>query len=165
MMKHQVVLALCLVVGIRAHAENWPSWRGSTGQGHSSEFDVPLKWDENTNIKWKAPLPEAGNASPIVWDQRVFITQATDKGTKRGIICFDRATGKQLWFRAIDFRGKEPTHGTNPYGSATCATDGERVIASLGSAGLLCVDFAGKELWKKDLGEFIHIWGNASSPI
>src|SRR5436190_6214936 len=80
-------------------------------------------------------------------------------------MCFDRATGKQLWFRTFSFRGKEPTHDTNPYGSATCATDGERVIASLGSAGLLCVDFAGKELWKKDLGEFIHIWGNASSPV
>jgi outer membrane protein assembly factor BamB len=39
------------------------------------------------------------------------------------------------------------------------------VIASLGSAGLLCLDFNGKELWRKDMGPQIHIWGNASSPV
>jgi outer membrane protein assembly factor BamB len=163
-MNTRIVIA-ALLLASSAHAENWPSWRGPTGQGHSAETDLPLKWDENTNIRWKAPLPEPGNASPIVWGDRVFITQAIEKGTKRGIMCFDRATGKQLWFHTVHFRGKEPTHDTNPFGSATCATDGERIIASLGSAGLLCVDFAGKELWRKDLGEFIHIWGNASSPV
>src|SRR5207247_1152895 len=44
-------------------------------------------------------------------------------------------------------------------------TAGKRVIASLGSAGVVCYDFAGKELWRKDLGKLLHIWGNASSPI
>src|SRR5262249_43135887 len=73
--------------------------------------------------------------------------------------------GKILWQKYVSFAGKEPTHDTNPYGSATPATDGERVVVSLGSAGLACYDFDGMELWKKDLGELIHIWGSASSPI
>lgn len=88
-----------------------------------------------------------------------------DKGTKRGILCIERKSGKEKWSYYLDHSKQEPTHGDNPYGSATCVTDGERVITSLGSAGLLCVDFAGKELWKKDLGEFVHKWGTASSPV
>jgi outer membrane protein assembly factor BamB len=148
-----------------AQAENWSGWRGPTGLGQSTDKMPPLTWSKSENIRWKAALPESGNASPVVWGEHIFLTQAINKGAKRGILCVDRKTGEEKWARYVEFTGKEPTHGTNPYGSATCVTDGERVIASLGSAGLLCLDFAGKELWKKDLGEFIHIWGNASSPV
>jgi outer membrane protein assembly factor BamB len=133
--------------------------------GQSAATDPPLTWGPEKNVRWKARLPDRGNASPVVWGDRIFLTQAIDKGTKRGVLCFDRKTGKELWATYIDFAGQEPTHATNPYGSATCATDGERVIASLGSAGLLCLDFAGKEEWRKELGPQVHIWGNASSPV
>lgn len=148
-----------------ASAENWPGWRGPTGLGQSSAKDLPLTWSEKENIRWRAPLPDTGNASPAVWGDHIFLTQATNKGTKRGIICIDRKTGKEKWSHYLDQKKVEPTHGTNPYGAATCVTDGERVIASLGSTGVLCLDFSGKELWKKDLGEFVHIWGTASSPV
>jgi outer membrane protein assembly factor BamB len=161
----RLCLSFLLLLPSLATAENWPGWRGPTGLGHSAEKDLPLEWGPTENVKWKAPLPDRGNASPAIWGDHIFLTQATNKGTKRGILCLDRKTGKQTWATYIDFKGKEPTHGTNPFGSATCVTDGERVIASLGSAGLLCLDLAGKELWKKDLGQFIHIWGNASSPV
>jgi outer membrane protein assembly factor BamB len=30
---------------------------------------------------------------------------------------------------------------------------------------MVCYDFDGKELWKKDLGKLEHVWGNASSPV
>jgi outer membrane protein assembly factor BamB len=153
-----------IVAGI-SHGENWPSWRGPTGQGRSADPNPPLKWTASDNVRWKAPLPDIGNGSPIIWGNRVFITQATDRGKRRGVICFDRSDGRKLWERYVEFSGKEPTHETNPFCSATPATDGERVYASLGSAGLICLDLDGKELWKKDLGELIHIWGNASSPI
>src|SRR5262245_51400235 len=101
MMQKQILIAACFLVAGRANAENWACCRGPTGQGHSSETDAPLTCDAKTNIKWKTPLPDTGNASPIVWGDRVFITQAMDKGTKRGIMCFERATGKRLWFRTI----------------------------------------------------------------
>src|SRR5262245_47663620 len=164
-LKHVTVLSIVFAIASCAHAENWPAWRGPTGLGYSTEKDPPLKWTEKENIRWKAPLPDRGNASPTIWGDRIFLTQCADKGAKRGVLCLDRTNGKQLWFRTVDFDGTEPTHGTNPYGSATCATDGERVITSLGSAGVWCLDFDGKELWRKDLGKFIHIWGTASSPV
>lgn len=82
------------------------------------------------------------------------------------LLCFDRATGKKLWETRVTSVEKEPTHSTNPYCSASPATDGERVIVSYASDGLLCYDFEGKEVWRRtDLGRQIHIWGNGSSPV
>src|SRR5262249_6526958 len=86
-------------------------------------------------------------------------------GTKRLVMCFARADGKLLWQKETIYTEKESTHNTNPYCSASPVTDGQRVIASLGSAGMVCYDFAGQELWRKDLGKQEHIWGNASSPV
>jgi outer membrane protein assembly factor BamB len=157
--------AVVLLACGAATADNWPAWRGPTGDGRSAEADVPLHWSRTENVRWKAPLPDSGNSSPVVWNDRVFVTQALDKGARRAVLCFDRADGKLLWQREVRFEGREPTHETNPYCSATPVTDGERVIASHGSAGMVCYDFAGRELWRKDLGTLEHIWGNASSPV
>lgn len=156
------VLLLACAAGLRA--DNWPGWRGN-GSGQATAKGPPLKWGRTDNVRWKTALPEPGNSSPVVWGRRVFLTQALDKGKRRAVLCFDRASGKLLWQRETRFDGREPTHGTNPYCSATPVTDGERVIASLGSAGMVCYDFAGKQLWRKDVGKMEHIWGNASSPI
>jgi hypothetical protein len=149
-----------------ARAENWPGWRGPRGDGTSAEKGLPTTWSAKDNVRWKAKLPGPGNSSPVVWDNRVFLTQSLDtKGTERAVLCFDRADGRLLWQKATPFRGEEPTHATNPSCSATPVTDGRRVIASLGSAGVVCYDFEGRQLWHRDLGPFVHIWGTASSPV
>ena len=157
------VLLLACVASLPA--DNWPGWRGGDGSGQAAAKQPPLKWSSTDNVRWKTPLPEPGNSSPVVWGQRIFLTQALEKGKRRAVLCFDRASGKLLWQRETRFDGTEPTHQTNPYCSATPVTDGERVIASLGSAGMVCYDFAGKELWRKDVGKMEHVWGNGSSPI
>ena len=156
------VLSICMGA---ARADNWPAWRGPHGDGQSDDKAAPIKWSRTENIRWKTALPGPGNSSPIVWKDRVFLTQALEKGRRRAVLCFDRANGKLLWQRETPYTDKESTHETNPYCSASPVTDGERVVASLGSAGMVCYDFAGKELWRKDLGKLEHIWGNASSPI
>jgi outer membrane protein assembly factor BamB len=161
------VRALVVVLGCAgiALAGNWPAWRGPEGDGRSPEKDLPLKWSTTENVRWKVALPEPGNSSPVVWGDHVFLTQALDHGTRRAVLCLDRADGKLLWQKETTFKEKETTHKDNPYCSASPVTDGERVIASLGSAGLVCYDFAGKELWRKDTGKMEHIWGNAASPV
>src|SRR5688572_20560833 len=58
--------------------ENWPAWRGTTGQGLCSEVDLPVTWSATENVRWKTALPSAGNSTPIIWGDRVFITQADD---------------------------------------------------------------------------------------
>jgi outer membrane protein assembly factor BamB len=160
------VCHLVLFAASAAPTANWPGWRGPGGQGHARGKDLPVTWGPATNVRWKTPLPEGGNSSPVVWGDRVFLTQALDpKGHRRAVLCFRRADGKLLWQKETAYPGDEPTHATNPYCSATPVTDGDRVIASLGSAGLVCYGFDGKLLWHRELGKMYHIWGNASSPI
>ncbi len=146
-------------------AGDWPAFRGPHGNGLSDEKNVPLHWGKEQNVKWKAKLPGPGNSSPIVWGDRVFLTCAEDEGKKRGLYCFNRADGALRWVRVIEFDKVMPTHKTNPYGATTPVTDGKRVVVWHGSAGLFCYDLEGKELWKRDLGEFRHDWGYAASPI
>src|SRR6185436_12904563 len=146
-------------------AGNWPGWRGPEQNGVSTEKNLPVKWSTNENVRWHAPLPERGNSSPIVWGDRVFVAQAVGAENRRTILCFDKNTGKQLWQSGVAYEEREPTQRDNPYCAATPVTDGERVIASFGSAGLYCCDREGKKLWHRELGKMTHMFGNASSPM
>ena len=141
-----IVAASCPAPASKVQADNWPAWRGPTGQGICRETKLPLEWSASKNVKWKLPLPGPGNSTPIVWEKRVFLTQATDGGAGRWTWCINRDNGKVAWKKKVEYAGSEPTHATNPYCSASPVTDGERVIVSHGSAGLVCYDLAGREL-------------------
>ena len=132
--------------GNAALADSWPAWRGPLGTGISHERNLPVRWSSTNNVKWRVPLPEPGNSTPVVWENRIFVTQAI--GERRMLLCLERSDGKLLWQSGVPTQDKEPTHSTNPYCSASPVTDGKRVIAHFGSAGLFCFDFAGKELWE-----------------
>jgi outer membrane protein assembly factor BamB len=133
--------------------------------GISAESNLPLGWSPTENIVWKTKLPQRGNSTPIVWDDRIFLTQAVENEKRRTLMCLDAADGQLLWHVGTDYAEAEPTHLSNPYCSASPVTDGERVIAWYGSAGVFCYDFAGKELWRRDLGIQEHEWGYAASPV
>ena len=144
-------------------AEPWPQWRGPSGNGVSAEIDVPLHWSTNENVRWRVALPDRGNSTPVVWGNRIFVTQAV--ADRRTIMCFNRADGRLLWQSGVTYADKEPTHEVNPACSASPVTDGERIIALFASAGLFCCDFNGRELWRCDLGKQAHIWGSGASPL
>ncbi len=156
---------LAAVIASTARADNWPAWRGPTGQGVTAEKNLPTKWSATENVKWKIDLPDTGNSTPIVWGDKIFLTQATDKGKKRSLYCLNRKDGSKVWEKTVEFDGKEVIHSTNTYCAASPVTDGERVVAFHGSAGLYCYDLSGKELWKKNFGPCDHIWGSAASPV
>ena len=186
MTRYLSALALLSCTAV-AGADDWPGWRGPTGQGNSAAKNPPVEWDKTKNVKWKVALPAPGNSTPAVWGDRVFVTQASDLtkwppkvpadfaggssagghavAEKRSVMCFARADGKLLWQRDTVYKEPEITHPTNPFCSASPVTDGERVVASHGSAGLVCYDFEGKLLWHYDVGKLEHLWGTASSPI
>ena len=146
-------------------AEDWPQFRGPTGDGISTGKGFATTWGPDENIKWKTPLPSEGNGSPIVSSGRVFLAAATDDRRKRHLTCFDRADGKELWVRTVEYDKVLKAHKTNSFGGSTPAADGKHAVVWHSSAGLFCYDFAGKELWSRELGEFEHIWGQGSSPI
>jgi outer membrane protein assembly factor BamB len=160
-----VCLCFLYVLAPSALAADWPAFRGPAGDGIARDDKAPLYWAANKNIKWKVPLPAPGNSSPIISRGRVYITCATDSGTKRSLYCFDRQIGKPLWTKTIEVSAIDPTHKTNPYCASTPVADSEHVIVWHGSAGVFCYSPDGQELWKKDLGPQRHDWGYASSPI
>src|SRR5688572_26334581 len=151
-----LLFPLCVFAG------NWSAWRGPSGGGIADENALPTKWSATENVRWKIKLPAAGNSTPAVWGNRIFITQPVEN--KRTLMCLDRKTGKVLWQKAATWP-KEETHETNPYCSSSPVTDGERVIAWYGSAGIFCYDSNGKELWKRELPTIDHEWGYGSSPL
>jgi outer membrane protein assembly factor BamB len=163
----RVAVAIGLAPGacVAARAENWPNWRGPQNLGISAESSLPLGWSATENIGWKVKLPERGNSTPIVWGDRIFVTQPIEAENRRTLMCFRRSDGKLLWQSGTVYTAKEPTHSTNPYCSASPVTDGKRVIAWFGSAGVFCYDFEGRQVWRRDLGVQEHEWGYAASPV
>ena len=154
---------LLLALGASAFAGNWPGWRGPAGNGVSTDMNVPVTWSATENVRWKVALPGPGNSTPIVWGDQIFLTQAV--GQRRELWCLSRKDGAVRWQRGPTWTQPERTHKTNPFAASSPVTDGERVIAWFGSAGLWCWDFAGKEQWHIDLGLQDHEWGYGSSPI
>ena len=166
-MKPITFLGFCLSITAAQSAwgGNWPGWRGPQGTGVAAETRLPETWSTNENVRWRVDLPGPGNSSPVAWGNKIFVTQSLRKENRRTLMCFDRTDGKLLWQAGVVYTEEEPTQESNPYCSATPVTDGERVIALFGSAGLSCYDFSGKELWHRDLGKMTHMFGNGASPV
>ena len=162
------VLRALLVIaasGVRVGAADWPAWRGREGTGICREDKLPLHWSTNQNVRWRVPLPDPGNSTPIVWGNRVFLTQAVRKENRRTVLCFDRRRGNVLWQAGPTWTEADSGGDANPPCTPSPVTDGRRVIAWFGSAGVCCYDLKGRELWRRDLGRQSHAWGYASSPV
>ena len=139
-------------------AQDWPQFRGPTGQGHSSETGLPLEWSESRNVVWKAPVPGSGWSSPVVADNRVWLTTAIDTGNPRSgpvrsslrVLAFDAETGKELVnvevFR-LNYAGY--INPKNSRASPTPILEGDRVYVHFGAEGTAALTTDGKILWKK----------------
>src|SRR5437763_1233842 len=110
-----LISTLSFITALPAAANNWPGWRGPEGTGVTMEKNLPLKWGTNDNVRWRIDLPGPGNSSPIVWEKRVFITQALENDHRRTLMCLDRESGKLLWQSGVTYAEQEPTQESNPY--------------------------------------------------
>ena len=149
-------------------AEQWPQWRGPRGDGTSTETGIPIHWSPTENIRWKTPIPGKGHSSPVVWDDRIFLTTCLEEKQQRLLLCLDRADGKILWQRIVLTAPLEHKHDLNSYASATPATDGSHVWVAFFEQPrieLVCYDFAGNEVWRRSPGTFNSIHGFCSSPV
>lgn len=169
-------LALGLSLGNQAAgaatADNWPQWRGPLATGEAPTASPPLVWSETQNVRWKAPIPGFGTATPIIWENKVFLLTAIpgdpadgnsaetqgQRGTKSQphsfvVLCLARDTGKVLWRKTareeVPHEGHHPDHG---FASASPSTDGKVLIAYFGSRGMHCYDLEGNPKWSKDFG-------------
>jgi outer membrane protein assembly factor BamB len=189
------VLALTVPAGEpnREQLANWHHWRGPLANGSAPTADPPVTWDDKTNIKWKAPLPGRGSATPIVWGDQVFVVTAIktertadpadlpradprfEKKTKApanyyrfDVLSFDRRNGQLRWRKTaaeqVPHEGHHPTHS---YAAGSPTTDGKSLYVSFGSFGIYCYDLDGNLRWQRDLGRLSTRlgWGEAVTPV
>ncbi len=173
-------VAVALVFSPLPSAGNWPHWRGPTGNGVAPEAKPPTTWSATRNVKWKTPIPGRGSGSPVVWENRVFVTTGVAEDGGLGfdgqklskiafkLFCLDRESGEVLWERtAVEATPHEGTHSTNTFASASPCTNGTHVYAHFGSRGLYCYTMDGELVWKRDdFGkmETRNDFGEGSSP-
>jgi outer membrane protein assembly factor BamB len=153
------------MIGVEAVAQKfWPRWRGPSGQGIAADAGYVDTWSDKENILWRARVPGRGHSSPIVWDDRIFLTTAYSDG-RSAIVAYQRSDGRQLWEAVVPDKTPESLHPKNSHASATATTDGSRVYAFFGNKGVMAVDFSGKVLWHRSLGRFDNYHGTAGSPL
>jgi outer membrane protein assembly factor BamB len=149
-----------------AAAENWPQWRGPKNDGHSSEKGLPTEWGPDKNVAWKLKLPGRGSSTPCVWEDKIFITAVDDND--RALLCIG-TDGKEKWKKKLAAGGKASfRNGEGDEASASCSTDGKYVWAFLGTGTLACLDFAGNEVWTRDIttyGKFGIQFGIHWTPV
>lgn len=141
------LVALTTILANVARAENWPGFRGPGRQGISGEKDVPVKWSRTSNIAWSTPIPGEGWSSPIVFDDRVFVTTATDKGTSFRLVCLDRQTGSIRWDKQVIRQKAGHKLSQNSYASSTPVTDGQRIYVLAFDGSLAAVSMDGDVIW------------------
>ena len=171
-------LALCLATSSIGHAADWPQFRGESGTAVSLDRGVADHWDAKTNLLWHVKLPGPGASSPIILNDRVYVTCYSGYGVHpenpgdhqnlvRHLVCLNRQSGDEIWKADVTsdspdarFGGMMTQHG---YASSTPATDGKRIYTFFGTAGLHSFDLEGKPLWKHAVGQKTDQWGSASS--
>ena len=149
---------------------NWPSFRGPEGSGMSAYAAAPTKWDGTADegFLWKTAVPLPGVNSPIIWNDRVFLSGATEE--KREVYCFDANTGKILWQQPVaktDAANDTPIKVSEDtgYAAPTMATDGRAVFAIFADGDLAAFDLGGKQLWQRSFGVPKNNYGHAASLV
>jgi outer membrane protein assembly factor BamB len=176
---------------------SWPSFRGPQASGIAEKQNLPDRWDAKSgeNIVWRTAIPGLAHSSPVVWENKIFVTSAVssdpkatfrpglygdgdaskDRSVHRWMIyAIDKRTGKITWER-VAHQGEpvDKRHIKSTYANSSPATDGRIVVAWFGSQGVYAYDLKGRFLWKVDLGRIdlgaydipTYEWGPASSPI
>jgi outer membrane protein assembly factor BamB len=161
------VTPFLLLVGVApALAENWPQWRGPSGNNISGEAQLPSEFGPSKNLAWKVSLPGMGSSTPIIWDQRLFLT--AEDGEDLVLLCLD-LTGKQLWKTKIGSGRKRFRADEGNQASPSPCTDGKHVFAFFGTGDFACCDFDGRIVWQfnaeERYGKFDILHGMHVTPL
>jgi outer membrane protein assembly factor BamB len=145
--------------------QQWPNFRGPLGQGKAFYRNTPIQWNGSSgkNIKWKTAIPMVGFNSPVVWQDRIFLTGGD--ATKRQVYCFAAKDGSLLW--QVDVASKAvkmpKVSKDTGFAASTCATDGTRAFAIFATGDIIALDFNGQILWAKTLPLPDNHYGHSSS--
>lgn len=145
----------------------WTQFRGPRGDGVSTSTGLPLQWSEKEGVAWKTPIHGRAWSSPVIWDQQVWVTTATEDGRVLSAVAVDRDTGKVIQdLKLFDIERPQFAHKFNSYASPTPVIEAGRVFVTFGSPGTACLDTkTGKTLWERRDFVCNHYRGAGSSPI
>lgn len=161
-----VRLFLLLAFAFMASAENWPEFRGPAGDGHSKETNLPVSWSESQNIRWKTPLPGRGWSTPVVIENDIWLTTATEDGKSLRLLSVDAASGKlrrdiEVFRLPSSVQGHEKNSGASP----SAIVEGDRIYVHFGSYGTACVRKDGTVLWRNQELQYSQAHGPGGSPV
>ena len=170
--RHTIRIASCLLAvacaarAEHAQGENWPQWRGTKHAGISQETGLLLVWSKTENVVWRLALPGPAGATPVVWDNHIFLTSAD--GDSLVLMAID-TDGKLLWKQAMDDENKTVRGDEGNSASPSPSTDGKHVWAMMGTGEIGCYTFGGEPVWKFNLqeryGQFNIMFGMTSTPV
>jgi len=167
MTKSRIFLLLILLSLSPAHAEDWPHWRGPHFNGSTDEENLPATWTTTENILWRIDLPGSSAATPIVWQDRVFLSGVDAARDTLIATCYDRTSGKVLWQHDIAQGISRDRRST--YAAPSPTTDGKIVVFFYSNGHLVCFDLAGNRKWVRniqdDYGPFAFQWTPSTSPV
>jgi outer membrane protein assembly factor BamB len=161
-------VSLCLCATFARADENWPQFRGPTGQGVSDSKGLPTTWSESKNVKWKTPIHGTSWSSPVIWGNQVWLTSASDDGRELFVLCIDKESGKIVHDKKLF---DDPTPNPifkkyNSYASPTPVIEEGRIYITFGAAGTACLDTAtAQPLWERRDIRVNHYRGAGSSPL
>ncbi len=151
-----------------AAGEDWPQFRGPSGQGLSSETGIPHEWSETRNIRWKTTLPGTGWSSPAIAGNRIWLTTATEanRAVSLRLLSVDAGSGKITSDTEVfQVRDKGPgIHAKNSFASPTAIVRGDRIYVHFGFYGTACLSTSGQILWKQTL-KYEPQHGPGGSPL
>ena len=150
-----------------AQDQNWTHFRGTSLNAVSESANPPTQWSETNNIRWKTDLEGKGWSSPVVLDNQIWLTTASDDGKKMNGVCLDFNSGKVLFnillFTPDSVQGK---HSINTYATPTACIEKGFVYLHFGTFGTACLSTSdGKIIWKRSDMNCNHVQGPGSSPI
>ena len=156
---------------LAAETVGWPEFRGPWGNGHVSApgdppTGLPLKWSETENIAWKTEIPKYGWSTPVIQDNDVWLTYATEDGTEYFAVCVEKDSGKiRINEKLFTSANPEPLgNGVNCYASPSAVIEPGRVYVHFGSYGTACLDTTtGKAIWSRNDLPCRHYRGPGSS--
>ena len=153
---------------IDVDAADWPWWRGPERNGVAYPAqDPPTEWSATQNVAWKSPIPGRGHSSPTVVGPHVYLATADDEAGTQSVLCFDRATGTQLWRTEVHRGGLMRKNEKSTAASSTVACDGERVFISFANSDAVYVtalSVAGQQLWQTKIADYKIHQGYGASP-
>lgn len=171
-MRFTCLALACLLLGSAlALGNDWPEFRGPTGQGHFTGGPLPRTWGPMKNVVWKQEIPGAGWSSPAVCQGRVFLTTSVpdeEKNYSLRALALDAASGKVLWDREVlreESSNSPRIHTKNSHASSSPLVHDGKLYVHFGHMGTACLDLNGAVVWKNTDVTFAPVHGNGGSPV